>query len=168
MKIFNATLDDVESIHQLINLYANQEIVLPRSLLSLYQHIQCLYVVKDEEKVVGVSGLHVLGKDLAEVRSLVVSPDYQHKGIGRMLVSHIMDESVKLGVKRLISLTYEVKFFEKLGFHIVNKETLPEKVWSDCINCPKINNCTEIAMIKYLAEEVGDSKGIGVLNGERS
>ena len=151
MKIFNATTVDVASIHQLIKVYADKQIVLPRSLLLIFQHLQCMYVVKD--KVVGVAGLHVLGKDLAEVRSLVVDPEYQHKGIGRMLVKHIIIESSKLGVKRLISLTYQVDFFIKCGFKIVEKETLPEKVWIDCINCPKFNRCDEVAMIKYLSKK---------------
>ncbi|MFJ7922245.1 N-acetyltransferase [Lysinibacillus fusiformis] len=153
MKIFNATIADVESMHQLIEVYANREVVLPRSLLSIYQHLQCMYVVKDESKVVGVAGLHILGKDIAEVRSLVVDPIYQHKGIGHMLVKHIIMESTELGVGRLISLTYQVDFFAKCGFNIVEKETLPEKVWTDCINCPKVNECDEVAMIKYLTEK---------------
>lgn len=150
MRIFNATTADVYPIYELIKIYSDREIVLPRSLLSIYQQLQCLYVVKEESKVVGVAGLHVLGRDLAEVRSLVVDPDYQQKGIGRMLVNHIIMESPKLGVERLISLTYQVEFFEKIGFHIVIREDLPEKVWTDCVNCQKINNCDEIAMVKYL------------------
>lgn len=150
MKIYNATTADVTSVYELIKIYADKEIVLPRSLLSIYQQLQCLYVVKDNAKVVGIAGLHVLGQDLAEVRSLVVDPDYQQKGIGRMLVEHIIQESPKLGVERLISLTYQVKFFSKLGFQIVKRDDLPEKVWTDCVNCPKINNCDEVAMVKYL------------------
>jgi len=150
MRIFNATTADVYPVYELIKIYADREIVLPRSLLSIYQQLQCLYVVKEKNKVVGVAGLHVLGQDLAEVRSLVVDPDYQQKGIGRMLVEHIIMESPKLGVERLISLTYQVEFFSKLGFRIVERGNLPEKVWADCINCPKINNCDEVAMVKYL------------------
>lgn len=150
MKIYNATTADVTPVYELIKIYADKEIVLPRSLLSIYQQLQCLYVVKDNSKVVGVAGLHVLGQDLAEVRSLVVDPDYQQKGIGRMLVEHIIQESPKLGVERLISLTYQVKFFSKMGFQIVKRDDLPEKVWTDCVNCPKINNCDEVAMVKYL------------------
>lgn len=156
MKIYNATTDDVYSIYELIKIYSDREIVLPRSLLSIYQQLQCLYVVKEDNKVVGVAGVHVLGRDLAEVRSLVVHPDYQGKGIGRILVDHIIKESPKLGVERLISLTYQVEFFKKLGFQMAVRDDLPEKVWTDCVNCPKINNCDEIALVKYLQNH--DSK----------
>lgn len=152
MKIFNATTKDVEQMHQLIKIYADKGIVLPRSLSSIYQHLQCMYTVKDQGKVVGVAGLHVLGKDLAEIRSIVVDPEYQNNGIGSMLVNHIIMESSKLKVERLLSLTYEVDFFIKHGFSIVQKENFLEKIWIDCLSCPKFKQCDEIAMIKYLAE----------------
>ncbi|MGG3006031.1 GNAT family N-acetyltransferase, partial [Geobacillus stearothermophilus] len=97
-----------------------------------------------------VAGLHILGHDLGEVRSLVVSPDHMGKGIGRLLVHHIADEAARLGVKRLISFTYQVEFFRKCGFEIAEKATLPEKVWIDCVNCPKLDCCDETAMIKYI------------------
>ena len=88
--------------------------------------------MKEDERIVGVAGLHVLGEDLAEIRSLVVSHTYAGKGIGRMLVNHVMEEATKINVRRVISLTYETVFFQKCGFDFINKESLPEKVWIDC------------------------------------
>ncbi|MBB3907513.1 N-acetyltransferase [Anoxybacteroides rupiense] len=150
MQIYNAVTSDVKDIHALIQIYAEKGLVLPRSLLSIYQHLQCMYVVKEKNKIVGVAGLHILGHDLGEIRSLVVSPDHMSKGIGRMLVNHIINEASRLGVKRLISFTYQIEFFKKCGFEIAEKETLPEKVWIDCVNCPKLDCCDETAMIKYI------------------
>ncbi|MDM5426280.1 N-acetyltransferase [Bacillus mycoides] len=150
MKIFNAVTSDVKEIYNLIEMYAKEGVVLPRSLLSLYQYLQCLYVMKEGEEVVGVAGLHVLGEDLAEVRSLVVSHTYAGKGIGRMLVNHVINEAAKIKVNRVISLTYETKFFQKCGFDFVNKESLPEKVWVDCRHCPKFDCCDEVAMIRHV------------------
>ncbi|MED0658251.1 N-acetyltransferase [Anoxybacillus ayderensis] len=150
MQIYNAVTGDVKDIHALIQIYAEKGLVLPRSLLSIYQHLQCMYVVKEKNKIVGVAGLHILGHDLGEIRSLVVSPDHMGKGIGRMLVNHIINEASRLGVKRLISFTYQIEFFKKCGFEIAEKETLPEKVWIDCVNCPKLDCCDETAMIKYI------------------
>ena len=83
--------------------------------------------MKEEGEIVGVAGLHVLGEDLAEVRSLVVSHTYAGKGIGRMLVNHIINEAAKIKVSRVISLTYETEFFQKCGFVFVNRDALPEK-----------------------------------------
>ena len=126
MKICNAVTSDVKEIYSLIEIYAKEGVVLPRSLLSLYQYLQCLYVMKEEGEIVGVAGLHVLGEDLAEVRSLVVSHTYAGKGIGRMLVNHIINEAAKIKVSRVISLTYETEFF-KSAFVFVNRDALPEK-----------------------------------------
>ncbi|NNU83755.1 N-acetyltransferase [Geobacillus sp. BMUD] len=150
MHIDHAVTSDVKEIHALIQHFAEKGLVLPRSLLSIYQHLQCMYVAKENKQIVGVGGLHILGHDLGEVRSLVVSPDHMGKGIGRMLVDHITNEAVRLGVKRLISFTYQIEFFKKCGFEIAEKATLPEKVWIDCVNCPKLDCCDETAMIKYL------------------
>lgn len=150
MDIYHAVASDVNGIYDLIQSYAEQEVVLPRSYLSLYQHLQCMYVMKEDNKIIGVAGLHVLGHDLAEVRSLVVAPKQFGKGIGRKLVNHIINEASRLEIKRLISLTYETEFFKKCNFEIVSKDTLPEKVWIDCNNCPKNTCCDEIAMIRYI------------------
>lgn len=49
-----------------------------------------------------------------------------------------------------MSLTYEQRFFARLGFEVVEKESLPLKVWTDCIKCPKNENCDEIAMVRVL------------------
>jgi amino-acid N-acetyltransferase len=61
-----------------------------------------------------------------------------------------IDEARRLGIRKLMSLTYEKRFFEKLGFEVVQKESLPLKVWSDCVKCPKNDNCDEIAMVLTL------------------
>jgi len=150
MQIFNATTSDAKPIHDLIQIYAEKGVVLPRSMLSIYQHLQCMYVIKENNKIIGVAGLHILGQDLAEIRSLVVHSEHYGKGIGRMLVNHTVREALRLEVKRVISLTYQSEFFEKCGFEIITKDDLPEKVWIDCMNCPKFNCCDEIAMVKYV------------------
>jgi amino-acid N-acetyltransferase len=51
-----------------------------------------------------------------------------------------------------MSLTYEQIFFGKLGFEVVEKNSLPLKVWSDCVRCPKRDGCDEIAMVRVLED----------------
>ncbi|MES1042649.1 N-acetyltransferase [Peribacillus simplex] len=150
MDIYHAVTSDVKYIYNLIQIHAEQGVVLPRTKLSLYQHLQCMYVMKEDNKILGVAGLHVLGQDLAEVRSLVVAPNHSGQGIGRKLVNHIINQASQLEISRLISLTYETEFFKKCNFEIISKDTLPEKVWIDCMNCPKFNSCDEVAMINYI------------------
>jgi amino-acid N-acetyltransferase len=87
---------------------------------------------------------------LAEIRSLAVDDAYRGRGIGKQLVQWTVDEARRLQIRRIMSLTYERAFFEKFGFEVVDKDTLPLKVWSDCVRCPKRDGCDEIAMVKTL------------------
>ena len=150
MIIRKAIMDDAEQIYKLIELHAIQGKLLHRTKNSIYEHIQCFYVAVKENEVIGAASLHILDYDLSEIRSLVVSPDVLRKGIGKKLVNIIIEEASKLKIPKLISLTYEETFFHMCGFEVVQKESLPQKMWKDCIHCPKLLSCDEIAMIKIV------------------
>lgn len=150
MQFRKAVMDDIESVYELIQTNANLGLLLPRPLLSLYENIQSLMVIDDEDTIIGVGGLHILWKDLAEIRSLAIAPDKKGLGLGQELVSILAKEAGKLGIPRVLSLTYQVDFFYKCGFTIVQKESLPHKVWKDCLNCSKFPTCDETAMLLHL------------------
>ncbi len=101
-------------------------------------------------RVVGCVALTVIWADLAEVRSLAVEESCRGQRIGSKLVAWSVDEARRLHIRKIMSLTYEQRFFEKLGFAVVEKEALPLKVWSDCVRCPKRDGCDEIAMVRTL------------------
>ena len=88
--------------------------------------------------------------DLAEVKSLAVSPQRQGQGVGAALMRAAEDDARRLGIRRLFALTYERDFFAARGFGQIDRDTLPEKVWRECIACPKADACDEIAMMKEL------------------
>jgi len=94
----------------------------------------------------------VRARDMTEIRSLAVDDTHRGQGIGRRLTEWAVDEARRLQIRRIMSLTYEQAFFEKLGFEVVNKDTLPLKVWSDCVRCPKRDGCDEIAMVRTLSD----------------
>lgn len=123
--------------------------MLPRTIKSLCEHLQSFTVAVEDGRVVGVAGLHVLWKDLAEIRSLAVDPQVHGQGVGRKVVEHLLHEAEHLGIAQVLSLTYQTGFFEKLNFHVVRKENLPHKVWKDCIYCKKFYHCDEVAMVYY-------------------
>ncbi len=148
MIIRQATIKDLNGMVELINMYAEKGMMLPRSKLSLCESLTCFSVVEDSSVIIGVGGLHILWEDLAEVRSLVIAPEYAGKGIGKQLVEHLCERAQALEIKKVMALTYQEKFFNHCGFQVVSKETLPHKVWKDCINCSKFPACDEIAVIK--------------------
>ena len=126
--------------------------MLFRSHAELYEAVRDFVVAEEEGRVVGVCALEIVWADLAEVRSLAVGAEVQGRGIGSRLVSAAMDEAKRLQIARVFALTYEQRFFEKLGFQVVDKSALPLKVWSVCIKCPKRDGCDEIAMVRTLIE----------------
>jgi amino-acid N-acetyltransferase len=144
-----ARIEDVKTIHTLLMECAKGELLLPRSFNQLYSHLRDFYVLSsDDNKVIkGCCALSICWEQLAEIRSLVVHPDLQKQGWGRRLVEACLSESVTLGVYKVFTLTYQRDFFAKMGFEEVTKEKLPQKVWADCIHCPKFPECDEIAMV---------------------
>ncbi|WP_134220297.1 N-acetyltransferase [Pelotomaculum sp. FP] len=147
MEFVKAKITDVEPIHALINYYAEKGLMLARPRTMLYESLREFTVARDQGKVVAAGSLHIIWEDIAEVRALAVAPEYAKKGVGRKLVDMFIEEAGELGLPRLFALTYQQVFFEKCGFHVVPKESLPQKVWKECVNCPKFPNCEEIAMI---------------------
>ena len=147
-----ATMEDVKGIQQLINTYAAKKKLLPRPLQGLYENVRSFFVCKNaKSRVIGCCSLQVVWENLAEIRSLAVDPRYKQKGIGRHLVELCINEADSLMIKKVFCLTYEEEFFKKIGFVKTDKQELPHKIWSDCINCPQFPHCDEIAMLKETA-----------------
>ncbi|WP_048204871.1 N-acetyltransferase [Methanococcoides methylutens] len=149
--IRKATVKDVDSIKRIINYYADLDQMLPRSVSELYESVRNFYVYEMGGEVVGCCGLQVLWVDLAEVLSFAILPEYRGKGVGTMLLDSCLDDARKLGVTTVFTLTYAPVFFEKNGFSRVDKSSLPHKIWSGCIKCPKFPDCDEIALSMKLS-----------------
>ena len=150
--IRKAILKDARQIHRLLLTYAKDGVVLSRSLMEIFEAIRDFYVFVEEDKVIGAAALNICWEDLAEVRSLVVAEGFSGRGIGRHLVEACLSEARQLGIGRVFALTYQQEFFEKLGFQIIEKAELPQKIWGDCIKCAKFPECDEIAMSLSLTE----------------
>jgi amino-acid N-acetyltransferase len=142
-----ATLSDVEDMHALINRFARRGLMLPKSRNKLYQNIRDFFVAEKDGQFAGCCALHVIWNDLGEIRSLAVAEAYQHNGVGRRLAVAALRDAVELRLPRVFALTYQRAFFERLGFVEVDKGTMPQKVWGECMDCPKFPNCDETAMI---------------------
>jgi amino-acid N-acetyltransferase len=145
-----ATMKDAKEIHTLVNQFAKKDEMLPRSLNEIFENIRDFFVCFKGDKIVGTAALHMLWEDLAEIRSVAVANDYQGKGIGKNLVKRCLREAQALGVQKVFALTYHPGFFRELGFLDVDKNSLPQKIWGECLKCHKFPECNEIAVIKTL------------------
>jgi amino-acid N-acetyltransferase len=153
MNIRSAKIPDVKGINALISSYAERDRMLFRSMADIYENLQTFTVAEDDDNVVGCCALEIVWSDLAEIKSLAVDGANKEKGIGKMLVTAAFEQAGRLGVPRVFALTLEPDFFEKLGFKVVEKKTLPMKVWSDCARCPKQEHCDEVAVVKNVSPE---------------
>jgi amino-acid N-acetyltransferase len=147
-----ATIHDVPRMQEVINSHAELGKMLFKSYAQLYESLRDFGVYEIDGQIVGCAALTIIWADLAEIRSLAVDEEVRGRGIGSQLVEWTVSEARRLGIRRLMALTYEQRFFEKLGFEVVAKETLPLKVWSDCVRCPKNEGCDEIAVVRVLPD----------------
>ena len=141
---------DAERICELINHYAELGKMLHRSLESIYEALRDFYVAEADGRVVGCVAVDIFWSDLAEIKSLAVSPEHRGKGLGRKLLAVAIEDAGRLGVRKIFTLTYERDFFAARGFEAIDRQALPEKVWRECIGCPKADACDEIAMMLHL------------------
>ncbi len=151
MKFRSARITDVEAISQLIGEYASEDLMLQRPKALLYERIREFVVVEEEGAIVAIGALSIIWQDLAEIRSLAVKSSHRGKGMGKAIVEKLVEDAKELGIEKVFALTYQVDFFSKLDFELVDKDSMPQKVWKDCINCHKFPNCDENAMMKYVS-----------------
>jgi amino-acid N-acetyltransferase len=154
MEIRPARLTDISALLELINSYARQGIMLPRTEFEMAENIRDFVVASDPEtgRLAGCGALHFYTPSSGEVRSLAVDPTLKVKGIGRQLVEALEVEARQHNLFDLFAFTYVAGFFRKLGFDVVDRGELPLKAWKDCLRCPKFQACDEIAMRKILRE----------------
>ncbi len=145
-----ATIEHVEPIMDLVNGLAAQGVMLPRSPASIVEKLRDFVVAYVDGEFAGCGALAVIWTDIAEIRSIAVDPKFQKFGIGRDIALRLIDDAEELGIARVMAFTYVLGFFEKLGFEVVEHSSLPHKVFTDCLNCPKFHKCDEIAVVKVL------------------
>jgi len=143
-------MNDIQDLLALINNYAANGIMLPRTEFEMSENIRDFSVAYSGGQLAGCGALHFYTPTSAEVRSLAVDPNLKSQGLGRRIVEALEEEAIENGLHALFAFTYVPGFFRKLGFHAVERGELPLKVWKDCLRCPKFQCCDEIAMLKAL------------------
>ncbi len=155
MTIRKAKLTDVPEIHRLISHYAEERIMLPRTLTDLYENVWEFQVAEEDGNFLGCGALKLYNQEVAEVRSLCVEETRKSRGIGRELTDELLNEAEAMGLKTVFALTTSPTFFAKLGFHEVSRERFPTKVWRDCLRCERYTCCNEKAVSLELADRPG-------------
>jgi amino-acid N-acetyltransferase len=145
------TLRDIPAMQQLVAPEIETGVILPRSNDEIATNIRSYFLAMDGDKLVGFVALHIHSPDLAELRSMIIDTEYRGCNIGSSLVENACIEGRLLGLKEVLALTYQQRFFERLGFIEIPKESIPEhKIWADCIKCKHFPVCNEVSLIKTL------------------
>ena len=151
-----ARAEDVPHIFENISYWASQQRMLVRPMNNLFENLRDFFVAEivDDDGTVTFAGngaLHLLWGDIAEIRGLAVAQGVQARGVGRALVEACEHEARRVGVPIVFAWTYEVGFFERCGYELIDKTSdLHPRVWSECLRCPFFGNCNENGMVKRL------------------
>ena len=138
---------DIEMMSHIIGLYAAEGLMLPRSRAGLLAELPHYVVAEVEGSIVGCGGLHPYSSASGEIYGLATAPNQSPRGTGGAILTALVQRAIERRLSKVFALTLAPGFFEKQGFRTVNHSELPEKVWRDCVACPKFGNCDEIAMV---------------------
>jgi amino-acid N-acetyltransferase len=146
-----ATTGDADAVFALLDGYARQGVVLPRTRAHVDSMIDDFVVAWDGLDIVGCAALRRYSPLLAEVGGLAVAAHWQGQGIGRVLVEALVEEAVASDCTRIFALTLQEPFFHRLGFRTTNITEFPEKIGRDCSICARRHACPEICVVRDLA-----------------
>ncbi|MBV9503854.1 MAG: N-acetyltransferase [Acidobacteriia bacterium] len=150
LTVRKAVMRDIPPILDLINGYAAQGIMLPRTEFEISEAIRDFSVAFIGNELVGCGALHFYSPTVGEIRSLAVAEKAKTQGAGRRLVEALIYEAQTYELDAVFAFTYVVGFFKKVGFDAVERGVLPLKAWKDCLRCPKFRACDEVAVLRIL------------------
>ena len=104
MTIRKAKVGDIERIKELIDKWAQRELMLARSLNELYENTRDFWVCGEKGQIVGCAALHVDWADLGEIKSVAVEEKNHRRGIGTKLVEACLSEAGEIGLKKIFAL----------------------------------------------------------------
>jgi amino-acid N-acetyltransferase len=148
MSVRRAILPDAEQIDQLIRTHTSDGTLLPRTLSEICADIRDFVVAEVDGKIIGCGALHLYGMHLAEIRSINVLDAYRGRKLGVKIVNALLEEAIHQHVTCVCLFTRVPEFFGSLGFKVADRDRLPDKVYKDCLKCPRNQACDEVAMYR--------------------
>jgi amino-acid N-acetyltransferase len=147
-----ATEKDIDGILSLVNGYAAEDLMLPRTPDQIKRALPGFLVAIGQGRVVGCGSNVQLTPKLTELRSLAVAPETRGTGLGKRLVQALVVAAHDAGYDKICALTLNEGFFNACGFETVDRWAITPKIWQECIYCSKFDKCDEIAVLMNLRE----------------
>jgi amino-acid N-acetyltransferase len=152
LTIRTARTVDAEALHALISSHVREGHLLPRDLEELRRHAGRFMVCDVAGEITACAELAPLSGSVAEVRSLVVSRHFRRVGLAARMVGELRARAKAAGFETLCAFTHDARFFVRQNFSIVPHLWLPEKISTDCLECPLFRRCEQYAMVLDLHE----------------
>ncbi len=126
---------DVLGIQSLVEPLVQRRILLGKERVVYYEAVQEFRVATDDETgaLIGCGALHVMWEDLGEVRTLAVTDDWLHRGVGHAILADVERAAAALGLTRLFCLTFETAFFARHGFEAIGEDIVAPDVYSQLV-----------------------------------
>src|SRR5437868_4696987 len=147
MVMRQATGDDAEALHALVTAHLKEGHLLPRDLDEVRRHASRFVVCEERGRIKACAELAPLSTSVAEVRSLVVAGNFRRSGLAARLVDSLREQAALVGFDSLCAFTHDARFFVRQGFSIVPHLWVPEKITTDCLECPLFRRCGQYAMV---------------------
>lgn len=150
MLVRKARLQDASKIYELVNSLSQDGTLLRRPFAEICENVRDFTVAEASSGAfLGCGALHLYGPHLAEVRSIIVKPEAQGQGAGAKLLFALIEEAEEHDVHSVCLFTRIPEFFTHFGFRAVEDKTaLPDKIYKDCLSCPRLHKCDEVAMVR--------------------
>jgi amino-acid N-acetyltransferase len=130
-----ARTSDVAAIKRLVAPLAEQRILMAKETVAYYESLQEFRIAESQDgDVIGCGALHVMWEDLAEIRTLAAADTWRGRGVGHVLVEDLLEKAKELGVSRVFCLTFEVDFFKRHGFEVMEDQSAVDpQVYSELL-----------------------------------
>jgi len=157
-----ADASEARKLHALIQANLEEGHLLPRTLHELTKHASRFVVAVRGRRIVGCAELAPLSTHVAEVRSLAVDVSARGARVGVMIVDELRRRARREGFEKLCAFTHVPRYFIHIGFSIVPHLWVPEKIFTDCVNCPQFRKCGQYAMVVPIDSAFDAERGYGV------
>ncbi len=119
---------DIPEVLRLMQPFVQEGILIPRDKQKLQDSIEDFIVYETDKIIHGCACLHLYPEGIGEIAAVAVDPEYEKLGIGRKLISYLMERGVQYNLRMLFLLTTRTgDWFESLGFHAGDLDDLPKE-----------------------------------------
>jgi amino-acid N-acetyltransferase len=160
---------DVKHIKRLIEPLVSERILLGKDPVVFYESIQQFVVAEEADTIVGCGALHVMWRDLAEVRTLAVAETHRGLGVGHVILEELEKNARELGISRLFCLTFETTFFESHGFAAIGEnepdraDAVSKKVYAELVRSPDEGIAEFLDLARVKPNTLGNTRMLKIL-----